>query len=79
MMTPYVVGPDDMTIDDPKDQLGTYEFGTDVAKHHFCKSCGIYTFHQTMRMPGQYRVNLGCVEGLDTFSLPFDVFDGTAL
>jgi hypothetical protein len=25
------------------------------------------------------RVNLGCVEGVDTFELPFDLFDGKHL
>ena len=61
------------------DALATYEFGTGIAKHHFCKRCGIYPFHQTLRKPGYYRVNLACVEGLDISALPFSVFDGASL
>ena len=29
--------------------LGTYQFGTRVAKHHFCTTCGVHTF--TPRAP----------------------------
>ena len=61
------------------DNLATYEFGSRVAKHHFCKTCGIYPFHQTMRKPGHYRLNLGCVEELDATRLPFEVFDGASI
>jgi len=41
--------------------------------------CGIYPFHTTSRIPDHYRANLGCVEGIDTFALPFDIFDGKHL
>lgn len=61
------------------DSLATYEFGSGVAKHHFCRHCGIYPFHQTMRQPGFYRVNLNCVEGLDTNELTLSLFDGASL
>jgi len=30
-------------------------------------------------MPGHFRVNLGCVDSIDTFSLEADVFDGKHL
>jgi hypothetical protein len=49
------------------------------AKHYFCKHCGISTFSETARRPGQYIVNLGCVEGVDTFALETTVFDGKHL
>ena len=61
------------------DAMAEYRFDTRKAKHFFCKNCGIYPFHETMRFPGQYRVNLGCVDGIDTFTLPVTVFDGAAL
>ena len=59
--------------------LGTYQWGKMQAKHHFCKVCGISTYGETTRRPGQYIVNLGCVEGVDTFALPVTVFDGRHL
>jgi hypothetical protein len=59
--------------------LGTYQFGRMQAQHHFCKVCGISTFSETTRRPGQYIVNLGCVEGVDTFALESTLFDGRHL
>jgi len=62
-----------------EDSLGTYQWGKMQAKHHFCKHCGISTFSETTRRPGQFIVNLGCVEDVDTFSLDVTVFDGKHL
>jgi hypothetical protein len=59
--------------------LGVYQFDRKQAKHYFCRHCGIHTFSETTRRPGQYIVNLGCVEGIDTFALETTVFDGKHL
>ncbi len=59
--------------------LNFYQFGRKQAKHYFCRNCGISTFSETTRRPGQYIVNLGCVEGVDTFALETTVFDGKNL
>ena len=59
--------------------LAYYEFGTKTAKHHFCKRCGIYSFHQTRSQPGFYRINIGRIEEIDSFSLEADHFDGKNL
>ncbi len=61
------------------DALGMYQWGTKTAKHYFCKDCSINTFSEAERWPGQYIVNLGCVEGVDTFTLETKVFDGKHL
>ena len=79
VMLPYTLKSEDLKIKVDNDSLATYEFGSNVAKHHFCKNCGIYTFHQTMRKPGEYRVNLACIDEIDPFSLEVDVFDGASL
>ena len=60
-------------------RLATYQFGTHTAKHHFCTHCGIHPFVETRLTPGHYRVNLGCLDELDSFALPVTLFDGTAL
>ena len=59
--------------------LGLYQFGARTAKHIFCRTCGIYPFHETARKPGHYRVNLGCVEDVDALALEADIFDGRNL
>ena len=79
LMSGFAVAPDEIEIEVTGDNLATYEFGSGVAKHHFCRTCGIYPFHQTMRKPGHYRINLGCVEDLDAMQLPFGVFDGASI
>jgi hypothetical protein len=68
-----------LQIDADEGALGLYQFGAKTAKHYFCKHCGIYPFHETARKPGYYRVNLGCLEGVDTFALDVEVFDGKHL
>ncbi|UCH53208.1 MAG: GFA family protein [Pseudomonadota bacterium] len=79
IMSAFTIAPEEIKIDVKDNALATYEFGSRVAKHHFCKKCGIYPFHQTLRKPGHYRVNVGCVDGVDSLSLPVDVFDGASI
>jgi hypothetical protein len=79
MMTTQAIAPDHFRIEAEEGALGLYQFGARTAKHYFCARCGIYTFHETARMPGHYRVNLGCIDAIDAFSLEFDVFDGKHL
>jgi hypothetical protein len=79
LMTAYTIAPEAITITVRDDALATYTFGTGVARHHFCKHCGIYTFHETIRAPGDYRVNIGCVAGVDAMQLPVTVFAGATL
>ncbi|OGT20934.1 MAG: aldehyde-activating protein [Gammaproteobacteria bacterium RBG_16_57_12] len=79
MMTPEAIAPEKFKIDAQAGLLGLYQFGAKTAKHYFCKNCGIYTFHETARMPGHYRANLGCFAGIDPLSFEADVFDGKHL
>ncbi len=58
------------------DVLSCYRFGDGVVNHYFCRTCGIYPFHDSTVKPGAYRVNLGCVDGLDPLALDVDVIDG---
>ncbi|WP_028225491.1 GFA family protein [Paraburkholderia ferrariae] len=70
---------DDLTIVSGKEALTLYQFNTGVAKHFFCKHCGIYPFHQTRKDPGLWRANIGCLEGVDPYALEFSVSDGQSL
>lgn len=78
-MLDTVLAPEELSFEVKHDALSCYQFGSDVAKHYFCKVCGIYPFHETRRKAGHYPVNLGCVEGLDSFSLQRTVFNGRVL
>ena len=79
IMSDFVLAPDELQIKINRDALATYTFDSGIAQHHFCKYCGIYPFHQTVRKPGHYRVNLGCIDELDSLSLAVKVFDGASL
>lgn len=79
MMTHEVIAPEKFTIEAQQGALGLYQFGVKTAKHYFCRQCGIYPFHESSRKAGHYRVNLGCIDGIDTFALDADVFDGKNL
>jgi hypothetical protein len=55
--------------------LSTYTFNTGIAKHHFCRICGIHSFYRPRSHPGWYDVNLRCLDGdvLNEFRItPFD-------
>ncbi|MPW21435.1 type I-B CRISPR-associated protein Cas8b1/Cst1 [Paraburkholderia sp. CNPSo 3157] len=62
-----------------EDSLTLYQFNTHVAKHYFCKHCGVYPFHQTRKDPNLWRVNLGCLDGVDPYALEASVSDGASL
>ena len=55
---------EDFRIVAGEDNLSLYQWNTNTARHHFCKTCGIYTHHWRRSAP-QYGYNLGCVEGIN--------------
>ena len=52
---------DDFNIIKGSELLADYSFGTNQAKHFFCKKCGIKSFYQPRSHPDSYSVNLKCV------------------
>lgn len=78
-MSSFTKYKDELNIKVEDDNLALYQFDSKVAKHFFCKKCGIYPFHETIRYPGKYRVNLGCVKNIDTNNLDITIFDGKNL
>lgn len=79
VMSKFTLKPEHIHIEANDTLLGSYRFGSQVANHFFCKTCGIYPFHTTLRAPGEYRVNLGCIDDIDIFNLDVSVFDGKSL
>jgi len=61
-----------------EDNLSLYQWGDKMVNHYFCKICGIVPFHDSPVKPGR-RVNLGCVDGVDTFTLAIELIDGKSL
>jgi hypothetical protein len=48
-----------------EENLGTYQFNTKVAKHHFCRTCGIHVFTRPRAAPELYTVNVRCLDDYD--------------
>ena len=67
----------DLKILEGKDNLGLYQFNTNIAQHYFCKTCGIYTFHKMRKLPDKYGVNSACLEGVDSFALEPILIEGS--
>ncbi|RQS75613.1 GFA family protein [Burkholderia sp. Bp8963] len=78
LMSPMFDG-SNLRILEGESELTLYQFNTRVARHYFCKHCGIHPFHQTRKDPALWRVNLGCVDGVDPYALDATVADGASL
>ncbi|HKY62128.1 MAG TPA: GFA family protein [bacterium] len=55
--------------------LSEYRFNTGIARHLFCRVCGMHPFYRPRSHPGQWDVNVRCLDGdfAETFEiLPFD-------
>lgn len=65
-----------LTLEAGEADLTLYQWNTRVARHYFCRHCGIYTFHRKRSAPDSYGVNVGCLEGFDVTAYPLRLADG---
>jgi hypothetical protein len=72
----WYVAPERFRLLTPAGAYDTYVFGTGVAKHHFCRRCGISPFRRARSNPNDVDVNVRCLEGVDLASLRVVHFDG---
>ncbi len=59
-----------------RESTRTYQFGDRDITHVYCSQCGVYVFYQSEK---QCRVNLGCVDAVDTFAITVHFYDGEHL
>jgi hypothetical protein len=59
-----------------EESLTTYRFGTGVAKHHFCKVCGIKSFYIPRSNPNGFSVNFRCLDEAVNLKFSIKPFDG---
>jgi hypothetical protein len=63
-----------------EDQLSLYQWNKMIARHYFCKHCGIYTHHQRRSNPAEFGFNVACIDGVDPFALEkVGVSDGSSM
>lgn len=85
VMSSSYITPADFDLLEGEDALSVYRFGDGDVNHYFCRTCGICPFtgvasvpatYEGPARPGDRRVNLGCIEGLDPLALRIDLIDG---
>ena len=58
------------------ESLETYSFNTGVARHHFCRVCGIKSFYRPRSNPDGWSVNARCLDDAETLDIQVEPFDG---
>ncbi len=58
------------------DSLATYTFGQGVARHLFCKVCGIKSFYVPRSNPDGFSVNVRCLDEGTIGTVTIEPFDG---
>jgi hypothetical protein len=71
-----IVRQDDFSLVSGEDAVSTYQFNTGVAKHFFCRHCGVKSFYIPRSNPEGYSVNARCLDPASVASLKVEPFDG---
>jgi len=58
------------------DRLTAYTFNTGVARHLFCRRCGIKSFYVPRSNPDGYSVNARCLDRSTIVDVEIEPFDG---
>jgi hypothetical protein len=56
--------------------LTEYTFGTKVARHLFCRTCGVKSFYVPRSNPDGYSVNARCLDRSAVAGITVEAFDG---
>jgi hypothetical protein len=70
------VAQDDFELSSGAEALTTYTFNTGVAKHTFCRVCGVQPFYRPRSHPDHVDVNPRCFDGGVPADLEVVSFDG---
>lgn len=57
-------------------ELSCYSFNTGVARHYFCRHCGVKSYYVPRSNPDGYSVNARCLDMDSVESLSIESFDG---
>ncbi len=73
-----IVEASEFTLVSGEDDLEEYRFGTKVARHYFCKRCGITPYYVPRSHPQGFSVNFRCVDNFAEVLGDYEVrdFDG---
>ncbi|MES2491577.1 MAG: GFA family protein [Pseudomonadota bacterium] len=71
-----IVAAADFKLLSGRNQISTYTFNTGVAKHLFCKICGIKSFYVPRSNPDGFSVSLRCIDAGTIEHVTYEDFDG---
>ena len=69
----------DLKVVKGQDKIKTYQFNTNVAKHHFCSECGTHSDNLRRSDTNTFGFNVGCIDEIEPnrlFKLKTFVNDG---
>jgi len=72
----YFVAKSDFQLLSGDDDIETYTFNTGIAKHYFCRHCGIKSFYIPRSHPTGISVNVNCLHRDTVKSVHIEPFDG---
>ncbi|XP_041348643.1 centromere protein V-like [Gigantopelta aegis] len=58
----FIVPASRFTLIKGEDNITTYTFNTHVAKHTFCKTCGVQSFYRPRSNPDGYGISPHCID-----------------
>jgi hypothetical protein len=64
------------TLESGQQALVTYLFGTHVARHMFCRLCGIHAFYRPRSHPLSWDINVRCLDDVPLTRWRIKPFDG---
>jgi hypothetical protein len=71
-----IVPPEQFELLSGADDLATYQFNTNTARHTFCRVCGIHAFYVPRSDPDKIDVNARCIDDIDLAAIDLKYFDG---
>ena len=71
-----IVPPERFELLSGRDDLTTYTFNTGVAKHTFCRHCGMHPFYVPRSDPDKIDVNARCIDDIGLSAITPKHFDG---
>jgi hypothetical protein len=71
-----IVSAEDFTLLQGAEALSDYRFGTGVARHLFCRHCGIKSFYVPRSHPDGFSVNWRALDGVAGITPNIQAYDG---
>lgn len=72
----FIVPESDFHLIKGEEALTEYKFNTGVAKHKFCKICGVQAFYHPRSNPDGVAVTMACIDTTDVETYQINTFDG---